>query len=183
MGYLDDNGLARLWEKIKNHICNAKNVIAPAPNVPIDILDNDNVYLNHVAGGEIASSHRISGTGGTRVVSHSSGTNNFDGVIEISSAGVNMGIYTPSETVGNSAGNSYEIDTGFTETPKLFKLYYNSESEGILTVVECRPQLDSPYRFISHNNLPVSGVSFDGGIVTVKWHVSIAVSVMWEAYI
>ncbi len=182
MGYLDDNGLARLWDKIKNHIRNTKNVIAPAPNVPKDI-SGDTVFLNHVAGGEIASSHLISGTGGTRVVSHSSGTNNFDGVIEISSAGVHMGIYNPSEVGGNSAGNSYEIDTGFTEAPKLFKLYYNNESEGILTVAECRPQLDSPYNFISHNNLPISGISFDGGIVTVNWHVSIALSVMWEAYI
>ncbi len=175
MGYLDDNGLARLWDKIKNHIRNTKNVIAPAPNVPKDI-SGDTVFLNHVAGGEIASSHLISGTGGTRVVSHSSGTDNFDGVIEISSAGVNVGKF-----VNDSITTM--IDTGFAETPKMLKLYCFNTNEGTLGLVaECYPHLDAPFNLIVHG-MPIGSITFNGGVATVNWHTSTGLSCMWEAYI
>ncbi|GEM_PF-5626767 len=177
MGYLDDNGLARLWEKIKSRVNGIKNVIAPAPNVPINVAEQDTVYLNQVVNSEVVSSHFITGGGGTKVRSHNSGADMIDGVIEITSTGVNIGVFTPESTV-----DRYKIDTGFAETPKIFKVVYESGGK-ITDVCEYYPQLQPPYNLRNLNTLPLSDISCNNGIITMRWSTAIMATVMWQAYV
>lgn len=75
------------------------------------------------------------------------------------------------------------IDTGFTETPKIFKLYYTTDGSTVELAVECRPELDAPFNFINHSGLPINSVDFNGGVATVNCSVSTGLTFMWEAYI
>lgn len=175
MGYLDDNGLARLWEKIKSRVNGIKNVIAPAPNVPINIAEQDTVYLNQVVNSNVVSSHFITGGGGTKVLSHNSGANMVDGVIEITSSGVKAGTFTHSDA-------TMTVDTGYTETPNIFKLYayYNDALE---LVAECYPKLDDPFNFVKYSTIPINSIEFNGGIAIISSYTSTGFPYMWQAYI
>ena len=152
-----------------------ENVVAPAPNMPID-SSGDTVYLNHVIDGEVASSHFIVGTGGTKVLSHNSGVNMVDGVIEITSSCANTGTFTHDE-------QNMTIDTGFAETPKIFVLYCNYNGE-IIQAAKCRPELTAPFDCVLNtDHLPISGIDFGDGIVTINCHTPTGLSFAWEAYI
>lgn len=155
---------------------NTKNVVAPAPSMPIN-SPGDTVYLNHVVDGEVASSHLVTGGGGTKVKSHSSGSGTINGVIEITSSCANTG------TFSHDTAN-ITIDTGFTDTPKMFKLYYYDSGENTVKLaVECRPELDAPFNLINHSGLPINSVDFEGGTATIDTATSTDLSMMWEAYI
>lgn len=154
---------------------NAKNVVAPAPSMPIN-SPGDTVYLNHVVDGEVASSHLITGGGGTKVKSHSSGSGTIDGVIEITSSCANTGTFTHDE-------QNMTIDTGFAETPKIFVLYCNYNGE-IIQAAKCRPELTAPFDCVLNtDHLPISGIDFGDGIVTINCHTPTGLSFAWEAYI
>ena len=153
-----------------------KNVVAPAPSMPIN-SPGDTVYLNHVVDGEVASSHFITGGGGTKVKSHSSGSGTIDSAIEITSSCANTGTFT------HDAAN-ITIDTGFTDTPKMFKLYYYDSGENtVKPAVECRPELPAPFNCVLNTNLPIAEIEFNGGTVTINCHTSTGLSMMWDAYI
>ena len=153
-----------------------KNVVAPAPSMPIN-SPGDTVYLNHVVDGEVASSHLITGGGGTKVKSHSSGSGTINGVIEITSSCANTGTFTHDTA-------NITIDTGFTDTPKMFKLYYYDSGENtVKPAVECRPELDAPFNLINHSGLPINSIEFEGGTATIDAATSTGLSMMWEAYI
>lgn len=154
-----------------------KNVVAPAPNVPINIVSSGDVFLNHVVDGAVVSSHLVTGGGGTKVKSHSSGSGTIDGVIEITSSCANTGTFTHDTA-------NMTIDTGFTDTPKLFKLhYYDSSENAVKLAVECRPELDAPFNLINHSGLPINSVEFEGGTATIDAATSTGLSMMWETYI
>lgn len=174
----DDNGHTTNFEvrtfKLSLNL-DTKNVIAPAPTVPVNIT-GDTVYLNHVEDGTVKSSHKIIGAGGANVASETSGTNDFDGIIKITSSCVKNG------TITHDSANM-TIDTGFTETPKIFKLYYTTDGSTVELAVECRPELDAPFNFINHSGLPINSVDFNGGVATVNCSVSTGLTFMWEAYI
>lgn len=76
-----------------------------------------------------------------------------------------------------------KINTGFSATPKVFKLYFwdtdNSKPE---LAVEYRPNLAEPFNQIIYNNFPINNITFDGGVATIKWYTSTGLSMMWEAY-
>lgn len=75
------------------------------------------------------------------------------------------------------------IDTGFTDTPKLFRLYYTTDGETVELAVECRPGLDAPFNLINNSGLPINSVDFEGGTATINAATSTGLSMMWEAYI
>lgn len=174
----DDNGHTTNFEvrtfKLSLNL-DTKNVIAPAPTVPVNIT-GDTVYLNHVINNEVVSSHKIIGAGGASVTSETSSTNDFNGIIKITSSCVKNG------TITHDSANM-TIDTGFTETPKIFKLYYTTDGSTVELAVECRPELDAPFNFINHSGLPINSVDFNGGVATVNCSVSTGLTFMWEAYI
>lgn len=155
---------------------NTKNVVAPAPSMPIN-SPGDTVYLNHVVDGAVVSSHLVTGGGGTKVKSHSSGSGTVDGVIEITSSCANTGTFSH-----NTA--NITIDTGFNDTPKMFKLYYYDSGENtVKPAVECRPELDTPFNLINHSGLPINSIGFEGGTATIDAATSTGLSMMWDAYI
>lgn len=154
---------------------NTKNVVAPAPSMPIG-SSGDTVYLNHVVDGAVVSSHKIIGAGGAKVLSEPSGTGNFNGVIKITASCANTG------TFSHDTAN-ITIDTGFTETPKIFVLYCNYNGE-IIQAAKCRPALTAPFDCVLNtDHLPIAGIEFDGGTVTINCHTSTGLSFAWEAYI
>ena len=154
----------------------SKNVIAPAPNVPIDILSSGDVFLNHVVDGAVASSHKIQGNGGVKISTFAGSETDGNSVIVITSSCVKNGTFTHDTA-------NMTIDTGFTDTPKLFKLYYYDSSENAVKLAaECRPELDAPFDFINHSALLISSIDFDGGAATVNCSVATGLSFMWESY-
>lgn len=191
MAYLDGSGLARLWEKIKNtfadtdHVHGNHNVFSNYPKGAGDAAkqedktDADNCkFLNHISDGKVKSSHRIGGGGGTTIVTDDMNTDMFDGSITITSTGMNIGTFTQGGT-----DLTVTIDTGFTETPKLFELYCTTDGSTVELVAECYPQLDAPFNYINHLALPISSIDFDGGVATINWHTSTGLKFMWQAYI
>lgn len=155
---------------------NTKNVVTPVPSMPIN-SPGDTVYLNHVVDGAVVSSHLVTGGGGTKVKSHSSGSSTIDGVIEITSSCANTGTFTHDTA-------NITIDTGFNDTPKMFKLYYYDSGENtVKPAVECRPELDAPFSLINHSGLPINSVEFEGGTATIDAATSTGLSMMWDAYI
>ncbi len=88
---------------------------------------------------------------------------------------VNTGTFTHSE-------QNMTIDTGFTETPKIFVLYCNY-SGNIVQAARCRPALTAPFDCVLNADLPIAGIDFNGGIVTVNCHTSTGLTFAWEAYI
>lgn len=188
MGYLDDNGLARLWKKIKNtfadtnHTHRNYNVFANDPfGLTEDKTSSANYkFLNHISDGKVKSSHRIAGGGGTTIITDDMNTDMFDGSITITSAGMNVG-----EVINDS--KTMTIETGFSETPKMFRLYYatTDATTGATTInlaAECHPQLDAPFNLIVYN-LPIGSITFNDGVATINWHTSTGLSCMWQAYI
>lgn len=155
----------------------AKNVVAPAPNVPIDIVSSGNVFLNYVVDGAVVSSHKIQGNGGTEISTAAGSETDGNSVIKITSSCVRNDTF-----IHNTA--NITIDTGFTETPKIFKLYYwdTNENKSVL-VAECCPELPAPFNCVLNTNLPIAEIEFNGGTVTINCHTSTGLSMMWEAYI
>lgn len=156
---------------------NSKNVIAPAPNVPIDIVSGGDVFLNCVVDGNVVSSHKIQGNGGAKISTAEGSETDGDSVIVITSSCVKNGTFTHDTA-------NMTIDTGFTDTPKLFKLYYyDSNENAVKLAAACRPELDAPFNFINHSALPISSIEFDGGAATINCSVATGLSFMWESYI
>lgn len=155
----------------------AKNVVAPAPNVPINIVSSGDVFLNHVVDGNVVSSHKIQGNGGTKISTAAGSETNGDSVIVITSSCVKNGTFTHDTA-------NITIDTGFNDTPKMFKLYYYDSGENtVKPAVECRPELDAPFNLINHSGLPINSIEFEGGTATIDAATSTGLSMMWEAYI
>lgn len=155
---------------------NTKNVVAPAPSMPIN-SPGDTVYLNHVVDGAVVSSHKIQGNGGTKISTAAGSETNGDSVIVITSSCVKNGTFTHDTA-------NITIDTGFNDTPKMFKLYYYDSGENTVKLaVECRPELDAPFNSINHSGLPINSVGFEGGTATIDAATSTGLSMMWETYI
>lgn len=156
---------------------NSKNVVAPAPNVPIDIVSSGNVFLNYVVDGAVVSSHKIQGNGGTEISTAAGSETDGNSVIKITSSCVRNDTF-----IHNTA--NITIDTGFTETPKIFKLYYwdTNENKSVL-VAECCPELPAPFNCVLNTNLPIAEIEFNGGTVTINCHTSTGLFMMWEVYI
>lgn len=155
---------------------NSKNVVAPAPSMPIN-SPGDTVYLNHVVDGTVVSSHKIQGNGGTEISTAAGSETDGNSVIKITSSCVRNDTF-----IHNTA--NITIDTGFIDTPKMFKLYYYDSGENtVKPAVECRPELDAPFDLINHSGLPINSVGFEGGTATIDAATSTGLSMMWEAYI
>ena len=132
-------------------------------------LPNGQVYFNLILNGNITSSHKISGINGTKI------TTDENGNIVAKSSCANTGTLTHSE-------QNMTIDTGFTDTPKIFVLYCNYSGE-IVQAAKCRPGLAAPFVCVLNADLPIVGVDFNGGTVTVNCHTSTGLTFAWEAYI
>lgn len=153
-----------------------KNVVAPAPSMPIN-SPGDTVYLNHVVDGNVVSSHKIQGNGGTEISNAAGSETDGNSVIKITSSCVRNDTF-----IHNTA--NITIDTGFTDTPKMFKLYYYDSGENtVKPAVECRPELDAPFNLINHSGLPINSIEFEGGTATIDAATSTGLFMMWEAYI
>ncbi len=134
-------------------------------------LPNGHVYFNLVLNGKIVSGHKISGANGAEVTTDENG----DVVVTAKSSCANTGTLTHDE-------QNMTIDTGLTETPKIFILYCNYNGN-IVQAAKCRPGLATPFECVLNADLPIASIDFNGGTATVNCHTSTGLTFAWEAYI
>lgn len=200
MGYLDDNGLARLWEKIKNKthkpiveitipdgFCNRIVAVNTADNnlqIGINVIDTTaNITIPELGEWTIVYFDNENPRYSNTII--------IDAVkaYRINITQVNNNTYTTTDkksaNIGQFVNNNSQsiINTGLLNLSMLKLYYWDTDNNKPILAVECHPDLNEPFNQITYVNLPIDSVMFDGGVVTINWLTPTGLSCMWKAYV